>query len=441
MAGEPSITNKQEEKSKMMKKTLAVGAAAVAVSLTLAGCASGPDTQNVKTDYGVTATQIKLGSLTDVSKIYAGSAPSIVAGNKIYFDDRNKNSKICGREVVIDVQDHGSDNTKVVTLFQAMEPNILALTQLLGSPQQQAAAAAIQGAGVTSMLAGWSSTALVTPAAPNNKFYVLAGTTYPLDIINGLSYFQDSGKIKKGDQLGYINVPGGFGADAFAGGKYFADKAGYNVNQTVITGTETDLSAQVNALLAKNITALVVSAGPGSVNPAVAAVKASGKNIPILINSPGYASAVVAPNAPTAAFFQSNVFIVSGLLPTSDANTDALKKVQSAFADAVKSGAVKDTVVNDQQLNYGYAMASILGQAMDAACKAGDMTRAGLNTALGTLSKVVTGVTVDLDYTNRAKSPSTATYVIVPDANALGKSKLVKDIGTSALAADFQAGK
>lgn len=425
----------------MMKKTLAAGAAAVAVSLTLAGCASGPDTQNVKTDYGVTASTITLGALTDVSKIYAGSAPSIVAGNKIYFDDRNKNNKICGRTVEINVQDHGSDNTKVVTQFQAMEPNILALTQLLGSPQQQAAASAIQGAGVTAMLGGWSSTALVTPSAPNNKYYVLAGTTYPLDIINGLSWLQDSGKIKKGDQLGYLSVPGGYGADALAGGKYFADKAGYTLNSTVLTGTETDLSAQVNALLAKNVTAIVVSAGPGSVNPAVAAVKASGKNIPVLINSPGYTASVVGSNAPNAAFFQSNVFITTSLLPTADANTDTLKKVQTLFAEAVKAGTVKDTVVNDQQLNYGYAMASILGQAMDAACKSGDMTRAGLNTALGTLSKVVTGVTVDLDYTNRAKSPSSASYILSPDANALGKSKLIKNVGTSQLAADYQAGK
>ena len=51
----------------MMKKTLAVGAAAVAVSLTLAGCASGPDTQNVKTDFGVTATTITLGAISDTT--------------------------------------------------------------------------------------------------------------------------------------------------------------------------------------------------------------------------------------------------------------------------------------------------------------------------------------------------------------------------------------
>jgi ABC-type branched-subunit amino acid transport system substrate-binding protein len=421
----------------MMKKTLAVGAAAVAVSLTLAGCASGPDTQNVKTDYGVTATQIKLGSLSDFSKIYAGSAPQVEAGIELYFADRNKNNPICGRQVVIDVQDHASDNAKVVTLFQAMEPNILAMAQILGSPQQAAVQPAVAAAGVTAMLGGWSSTALVTAANPNNKFYVLSGTTYPIDIINGLSWLQDSGKIKKGDNLGYLNVPGGFGGDAFAGGKFFAEKAGYTMNQTVLAGNETDLSAQVNALLAKNITALVVSAGPGSVAPAVAAVKASGKDIPILVQNPGYTPAFVAASAPTAAFFQSNVFITTSVLPISG-NNDTTKKVVSLLNDGVKAGTYKDTIVADA-VDNGWPMAVVLGQTLDAACKAGDLTRAGVNAALSTLSKVTTGVTPDLDYTNRAKSPSTASYIWQPDASTIGKSKLLKDVGTSELAKAYQA--
>ena len=421
----------------MIKKSLTVGAAALAVSLTLAGCATGPDTQNVKTDYGVSATQIKLGSLSDFSKIYAGSAPQVQAGIDLYFADRNKNSPICGRQVVIDTQDHASDNAKVVTLFQAMEPNILAMAQILGSPQQAAVQPAVASAGVTAVLGGWSSTALVTPSTPNNKFYVLTGTTYPLDIINGLSWLQDSGKIKKGDNLGYINVPGGFGADAFQGGKFFAEKAGYTMNQTVVAGTETDLSAQVNALLAKNITALVVSAGPGTVGPAVAAVKASGKNIPILIQNPGYTPANVAATAPTAGFYQSNVFITTSVLPISEQN-DTNKKVIQQLQDAVKAGTYKDTIIADA-VNNGYAMAAVLGPVLDAACKSGDMTRAGVNAAVATLSKVVTGVTPDLDYTNRAKSPATASYIWQPDATALGKSKLLKSTGSSELAKAYQA--
>lgn len=421
----------------MMKKALALGAAAVAVSLTLAGCASGSDTQNVKTDYGVTPTQIKLGSLSDFSKVFAGSAPQVQAGIDLYFADRNKNNPICGRQVVIDTQDHASDNAKVVTLFQAMEPNILALAQVLGSPQQAAVQSAMASAGVTGMVAGWSSTTLVTPSNPNNKYWVPAGTTYPLDIINGLSWLQDTGKIKKGDNIGYINIPGGFGADSFEGGKYFGEKAGYTMNQVVVSGQETDLSGQVNGLLAKGITALVVSGSPGAVNPAVAAVKASNKNIPVLIQNPGYTPAFVAPNAPLAGFYQSNVFIATSVLPISEKNATN-DKVVAQLQEAVKAGKYKETIIADA-VNNGYSMAAIMGPILDAACKSGDMTRAGVNAAVSTLTKVKTGITPDLDFTNRSKSPSTSTYIWQPDASALGKSKLLKDVGTSEIAKQYQA--
>lgn len=422
----------------MMKKTLAVGAAAVAVSLTLAGCASGPDTQNVKTDFGVTASTITLGAISDTSNIYKASAPSIVAGNEIYFADRNKNNKICGREVVIDVKDHASDSAKAATLYSQMQPNILGLVQLLGSPQQAALAKQITSDGVTTMLAGWSSAMLPTAKDPNLKYYVLAGTTYPLDTINGMQWLMDSGKIAKGDTVGYIYATGAFGGDAYNGGKFFAEKAGVTLAQKEVAPNATDLTAQVADIKSKNPKAIVVSGGPAILAGTVSALKAAGLNIPVLANSPAYDAKFTAAANPAAAYFSSNVYLTTSLLPTSDANTDGLKKVQTLFTEAQKSGKYPATVVNDQQLNYGYALASIMGQALDAACKSGDMTRAGLNAALGTLSKVVTGVTVDLDYTNRQKSPSTASYILQPDAAALGGSKLVKNVGTTEIAKQFQ---
>ena len=423
----------------MMKTKLACVAASLMFSLSLSGCATGNQTNNVKTDFGVSATQITLGALSDLSNLYQGSAPSIVAGNQLYFADRNKNSKICGRDVIIDVQDHASSSEKAVSEFAAMEPHILAITQLLGSPQQAALQNAVSSAGITAMLAGWSSMMLVTPTAPNKKYFVLAGTTYPLDVINGLQWMQDANKIKKGDTLGYLYAQGGFGGDAVKGGQYFADKAGYTLASTALVGNETDLTSQVAGLKAKNITALVVSGGPVLLKAAVSAVKSAGLNIPVLSNSPGYEASFTAASSGTAAFFSSNVFLTTSLRPTSDANTDVLKKVQTLFTEAQKAETVSSTVVNDQHLNYGYAMASILGQAMDAACKSGDMTRAGLNAALGTLSKVVTGVTVDLDYTDRSKSPSTASYILQPDASALGGSRLIKNVGTTELARAYSA--
>lgn len=420
----------------MKKRIIAAGAATAVLSLALAGCSAQVNTQDVKTDYGVTADTITLGSLTDVSKIYTALAPSVSAGNQIYFDERNAAGGICGRQVVIDSQDHGSDNTKVTTLFQSIEPNILGLTQLLGSPQQAAIKELVANAEVTAMLAGWSSTALVTADAPNNKYYVLAGTTYPLDVINALSWMQDEKKISKGNTIGYINVPGDFGADARSGGEYFAEENGYEFKGIEITGQEPDLAAQVDQLKSANASVVVVSAGPGVVGKTVAAMKAAGMNVPVIINNPGYTTKFVAADSPTADFFQKNVYIASSLLPFGD-ETEQTAAVKKAFEDGKAAGTIGETVSGDPLVNYGYAMASIYGQALDKACSNGDLTRAGVNDALSTLSKVVTGVTVDLDYTDRSKSPSTETYISVPSGTASGTTSLVAKTGTSATAEKF----
>jgi ABC-type branched-subunit amino acid transport system substrate-binding protein len=421
----------------LIKKSLAISAAAVAVSLTLAGCATGPDTQNVKTDFGVTASTITLGIFSDFTGPFKSQSPSLTAGNKIYFNDRNANNKICGRTVEIVEADHGMNNQTATTAFQALEPKILSLTQFLGTAIQEGQRTNIANAGVTALLAGWSSTALVSDAIPANKYYVLNGTTYPLDIINGLSYFQDEKKINKGDNIGYLYIAG-LGDDAFKGGTYFAEQNGYTLLSKKLAGTETDLSAQIAEFKSKGITALVVSGTPAQVGPAIAAVKGAGMTIPVLTNSPGYVASSVAASAPTAAFVQSNLYVASSVLPF-DSEGDVSKKVAAAFTAGVKAGTFKSDVVTDQNVNSGYAMASVLGQVLDAACKSGDLTRAGVNAAISTLSKVVTGVTPDLDYTNRSKSPSTATYILKPDANAVSKSTLLKNVGTSATAAKYQA--
>lgn len=82
-------------------------------------------------------------------------------------------------------------------------------------------------------------------------------------------------------------------------------------------------------------------------------------------------------------------------------------------------------------------MATVLGTALDAACLNGDFTRAGLTKAINSLSAVSTGVTTDLDYTNRAASPSTGSFIIAPSSTALGKTVLVSKTGTTKTAAAF----
>lgn len=413
-----------------MKKLMLVGAAAIAAaSLALTGCSSAVTPQDVATDYGVTADTINLGVLTDVSKIFTATATPMVSGMQIYVDEVNANGGLCGRQLALDIQDHGSDSALAAQLFQGMQDNVLGFASILGSPQQEALKDFMTNSEITGVIGGWSSTAL------DNPYYVLAGTTYPMEVINGLSYLQDQGKISKGDTIGYINVPGALGADARSGGQYFADENGYTLNGIEITGKETDLAAQVGQLKAAGVTAVFVSTGPGSFNQAATAMKAAGLNVPLMTNVPGFAPFQIAADAPAADFILANGYVASSLLPFGDTSSETAKKVAAAFDAKYLS----DKNHEDANVNYGYAQAAIFGQAIEAACAAGDLTRAGIQTALGTLAKVDTGVIVPLDFTDRSKSPSTETYILKPSATAPGSTSLEASPGTSATATSFQA--
>lgn len=415
-----------------MKKRIIAGAAAVAAaSLALTGCASGVDPQDVATDFGVTADTITLGVLTDVSKIYTATAGPMVAGMQIYADEVNDGGGLCGRELVLDVQDHASDSALATQLFQGMQDNVLGFGSILGSPQQDALKEFVVNSEMTAVVAGWSSTVLDTPN------YVIAGSTYPIETINGLSWLQDEGMIKSGDTIGYINVPGPFGADARSGAEFFAEENGYTIVGPEITGKETDLAAQVDQLKAAGVTAVWVTSGPGSFNQAATAMKAAGLNVPLMTNTPGYAGFQIAADAPAADFILANAHIASSLLPFGAESSPTAVAVAEFFDLTYAS----DKVKQDANVNYGYAQIAIFGQAIEAGCKAGDLTRAGIQTALGTLSSVDTGVIVPLNYTDRTKSPSTETYILKPDADAAGASSLEASPGTSETAMAFQGVK
>ncbi|GAA1464518.1 ABC transporter substrate-binding protein [Microbacterium thalassium] len=418
----------------MNKRIIAGVAAAAAASLLLAGCSSdngggdnGGGGDGVATDYGVTDTTITLGVLTDVSNIYTATAVPMVSGTQIYADEVNAAGGLCGRDLEIDVQDHGSDSATATQLFQGMQDEVLGFGMILGSPQQDALKDFIANAEITAVVAGWSTTAL------ENPYYVLAGTTYPTEVINGLSWLEEQGMIAPGDTIGYINVPGPFGGDARAGGEYFADENGYTLTGVEITGKETDLAAQVDQLKAAGVTAVFMSTGPGSYNQAATAMKAAGLDVPLMTNTPGYAPFQIAPGAPAGDFILENGYVTTSMMPFG--NPDSAKAVEVAAAFDADYAADNNNA--DANVNFGYGAMAIFGAAIEAACDAGDLTRAGIQAALATLTSVDTGVLVPLDYSDPEKTPSMETYILRPSDTEAGSSVLEATFGPSATAEAF----
>ncbi len=51
---------------------------------------------------------------------------------------------------------------------------------------------------------------------------MMIGTTYDLEIVNGLAYLQQQGLIADGDTIGHIYIDGEYGGNGLKGSQYYA---------------------------------------------------------------------------------------------------------------------------------------------------------------------------------------------------------------------------
>jgi ABC-type branched-subunit amino acid transport system substrate-binding protein len=87
---------------------------------------------DVQTGNGVTDSEITIGVLTDLSGPFAAGAAVQVTQFQAYWDKVNADGGICDRDVTLQVQDHGYDPQKAVSLYRSMAPGVVALQQVLG---------------------------------------------------------------------------------------------------------------------------------------------------------------------------------------------------------------------------------------------------------------------------------------------------------------------
>ena len=85
------------------------------------------------------------------------------------------------------------------------------MVQLLGSPVLAALKQNLVDDNVLAAPASWSSEVL------NNPSIMMIGTTYDLEIVNGLAYLQQQGLIKDGDTIGHIYIDGEYGGNGLLG--------------------------------------------------------------------------------------------------------------------------------------------------------------------------------------------------------------------------------
>jgi ABC-type branched-subunit amino acid transport system substrate-binding protein len=418
------------------KKSVAATLTACLLLVVLAGCGSkGSDSSSsggggggqsgaVEAGPGVTGKTITLGVLTDLSGVFAPLGKPTMQANQLFWKERNAQGGVCNRTVNLVVKDHGYDPQKAVVQYRELSGQVAGLQELLGSPITAALLPSLKSDQMISLLAAWPSSLL-----PNDNI-IITGTTYDVEMINGLDYLLQQGKIKKGDKIGHVYFEGEYGENGLKGSKYFAQKNGMTIVEQKIKATDEDMSGQVAALKRAGVKAIAFTTAPTQLASVAGIAAGQGLNVPLVGNNPTYDPALL--KTPAAKALRANAYIVSSIAPFNLDKPD-VQKVASDFSEAYPKEVPKASAP------FGYMQGKLMYEILNQACQNKDLTREGLVKAAHQLKNVDTGglTAAPLNYTSLGQPSERAVYIAQP-ANEPGGLKALPKTFESDTAKGYQ---
>jgi ABC-type branched-subunit amino acid transport system substrate-binding protein len=414
------------------RRPLRAAIACAAVAALLAACSTksnggGSNESNggVKTGPGVTDKTITLGVLTDLSGVFSVLGKTVTQGAQLYFNQLNSQGGICGRQIKLLIKDHGYDVQKAVGLYPDVEPNVLGMEQLLGSPINAALKQNIENDKMFTIPVSWASTILDNP---NN---MIVGTTYDLEMINGISWLMDQGKVNKGDKIGHIYLEGEYGEDGYLGSKFAAKELGLSLVPEQITATATDVSSQIAALKNQGVKAILLTTTPTQTASAAAVDAATGLNVPLLGNNPVFVPQLLGTAAGPA--LEKLLYVAASFEPYSGESkgaTAARDAFQSKYPNVVPNGGS----------TWGWGAAAAYSTVLKKACDNKDLTREGLQKAFRETTSVDTqGILPTLDYSKPGDPPTREALISKTDKTAKGGLVVVQPLKESDIASKYVA--
>jgi len=412
---------------------LSVLSGSLAVALLITGCATKKNPTGttpgggLATGPGVTENVIKLGVLTDRTGPFAGAAKALEQGRLLFWNDRNAKGGVCSRKVEFVVKDHGYNPQQAVTAYAQIKDEVLALDELLGSPMIAALLPELAQDEMISIAASWSSSLL------SNPYVVITGTTYDVEMINGIHWLTKNRGLAAGGKIGHIFVEGDYGDNALAGSRAAAKEYGLQLIEQKVKATDADLTAQVTALRSSGAKFVLLTTTPVQTASAVGVAEASGFDATFLGSGPSFTGALL--KTPAKAALENRLFVATSTAAYSSAAAGPAA-VRKAFA-AAHPDQPKSTFVM-----YGYAQGQIMERILDAACQRNDLTRAGLLKAFQSLKDVQTdGLVAQLNYGTPGQIPARQIYLVRPDAGTEGGLTQVSDLFAAPLAMTYQPAK
>ncbi|QSI48022.1 ABC transporter substrate-binding protein [Thermobispora bispora] len=381
------------------------------------------DGDGVKTGPGVTDTTITVSILTDFTGPYASLGKSLTQAQQLYFEQVNAAGGVCGRKYEVVVRDHGYDTQKAMAAYTELAPRSAAIPQFIGSPMVTALKQRIEDDKLLTIPMAWATSLLGARAIQ------VTGTTYDLDMINGVSFLVEEKGIKKGDKIGHLYFEGDYGESSLNGSKYAAEKLGLEIVEQKIKATDQDMSAQVAAFKAAGVKAILVSVGPRQAASLVGGAAQAGLNVPFVGSNSSYAPQLL--GLPVKDALLKNFYIMTAGAPIS-----MKLPVMEKLAADYRAKYPDDTL--DNSIPSGWSAAMIVDTAIKKACEAKDLTREGILNAHRSQTTFDPGLGTPMDFTSPSRPASRASYVLKPDEKALGGTVVLKEPFVSELAEGYE---
>jgi len=369
----------------------------------------------VKGGPGVTAKTITVGELTDLSGVFAPNATAFTQAQELYWKERNAAGGVCGRQVKLVVKDAGYDVQKAVSLYRDMEPDVAALSQVVGSPIIAALLPTLESDDMLALGAAWP------PSFLDAKNIGIIGATYDIEAINGIEWLMQNKGLKKGDTIGDLYFEGDFGEGGLVGVKYAAEKLGLKVVEQKIKATDEDMSGAAAKFKREGVKAIWVTTAPGQLASLAGVAKSIGLDVPIGTNGPVFAPQLL--KTPVGDTLAKNVTVFNSNAVYASDNPE-VQKVAKAYEKAYPKGVPQQAVIT------GHSEAQVMKAVLDKGCENKDLSREGLVKAFRELKEVDTQglVSGNLDFSKVGQASSKSVFAHDVDKDADGGLKTVGDV-------------
>ncbi|WP_153505991.1 ABC transporter substrate-binding protein [Cumulibacter manganitolerans] len=421
----------------MNKRVQILCGLSAALALTVTGCSnkakddtssSGGGSGSVKTDVGITDKEILLGVQSDLSGVFKSIGLGLTHGNEMWANAVNSSGGVCGRQIKLDIQDNGYKADNAVPLYETQKTKVAGFVQLIGSPVLAALKTKIVQDQILTIPAAQASSNMGEAAV------LLIGATYDVEMVNGLAWLQEQGKLADGDKIGHIYIDSEYGQNGLLGSKAYAKDHKIQVVEAPVAASDTDLTATITKMKSEGVKAIALTVTPAGTASAAVQNVAQGLNVPLLGNDPTF-SAEILKDQTVANAVSKNMYVSAGTAAFG-AKGELLDKIKDEYLKKYP----QDTP--NYAVNAGYLEGLVWQEVLKQACSDGDMTRAGLVKARTKVTNVNgQGISGNLDLSDPGNPTPRSTFIEQPDpaTAAQGGLKVLKDAYESKAAKDYKA--